>query len=84
MPDEIGFAVLRYREKTPVLAACTFCQLKFLTPAGMMNDPVAADEYLWRKYISHRCATATEQRKDTHRGNLSTLDAIRSPRARAG
>lgn len=56
--DEIGFAILRYRDTTPVLAACTRCQLKFLTPAQMMKDHAGAAEYLWRKYTDHQCTNA--------------------------
>ena len=62
--DEIGFSVLKYRERTPVLAACTRCQLKFLTPSQMMKDWEAAREYLWRKYGNHRCASTFSHYKE--------------------
>jgi len=52
--DEIGFSVVKYRQETPVLARCTRCELKFLTPSGM-TDPQAANDYLLNKYFSHRC-----------------------------
>jgi hypothetical protein len=64
--DEIGFSVLKYRENTPVLAVCTRCQLKFLTPAGMMKDWQAASDYLWKKYSDHRCGTENLTRQGKH------------------
>lgn len=83
--DEIGFSVLRYREQTPVLAACTRCQLKFLTPAGMMGDWQAAIDYLRKKYSDHRCAIAPSGKKDDNRDPQSILEAdtTRKPRSRA-
>ncbi|MGC1650744.1 MAG: hypothetical protein WA741_33385, partial [Candidatus Sulfotelmatobacter sp.] len=71
--DEIGFSVLKYSEKTPVLAACTRCQLKFLTPLQMMKDWAAASEYLWRKYSNHRCANPFSHNEDKNHAPLSTL-----------
>jgi len=83
--DEVGFSVLKYRENIPVLAECTACHLKFLTPVGMTEEQ-EAHYYLWKKYISHHCATATAQRKDGHRDNVFTLQAHtpRKQRTRAG
>jgi len=68
--DEIGFSVLKYSEKTPVLAACTRCQLKFLTPSKMMKDWEAASEYLLGKYNDHRCASAFSRYADKNHAPL--------------
>src|SRR5215469_8910190 len=51
-----SFPVLKYNGQTPVLANCLRCQLKFVTPAKMMADRYAAQEYLQKKYDEHRCA----------------------------
>jgi len=56
MADEIAFSILKYRGQTPVLAACVRCELKFFTPSEIMKDSDAAVEYLWKKYVDHRCA----------------------------
>jgi hypothetical protein len=56
--NELGFAILKYRDKTPILAACQRCRLKFLTPLGM-NDVTSAENYLLEKYTKHHCKTAT-------------------------
>jgi hypothetical protein len=55
--DKIEFTFLKYSDRIPVLAACTRCQLKFLTPSQKMKDWEAANEYLWRKYSDHHCAS---------------------------
>ena len=59
MANETGFSILKYYGPTPVLAVCVKCQLKFFTPAQMMKDWDAAEEYLWKKYKSHRCTAAS-------------------------
>jgi len=81
--DEIGFSVLKYKENTPVLAVCARCQLKFLTPSGMMNRETAGD-YLWKKYITHRCATKPAQDKDAARDTTLETSTLRKLFARAG
>jgi hypothetical protein len=73
--NEIGFSILKYRERAPVLAVCTRCQLKFLTPSQLMRDCETATEYLWKKYSDHRCAAATAQDEETPHGTLPTLEA---------
>jgi hypothetical protein len=57
------FTILRYSGKTPVLAVCTRCQLKFFTPSGMKQNSQEAEYYLRDKFRDHRCAAATEQKK---------------------
>ena len=42
MADAVGFSILKYREKIPVLAVCARCRVKFLTPPQMMKDYEAA------------------------------------------
>ena len=54
MAEETAFSDLKYHNGIPVLAVCTRCQLKFLTPVEM-KDSVDANEYLWKKYSEHSC-----------------------------
>jgi hypothetical protein len=81
--DEIGFSVLKYKENTPILAVCARCQLKFLTPSGMKDRETAGD-YLWKKFITHRCAAADAQRKDGTRDTTLETSTLRKLVARAG
>jgi hypothetical protein len=67
---EIGFSVLKYRNKVPVLAACARCQLKFLTPTQVMGDGESAIEYLWRKYSEHSCIVTPSQEQQEHRSSV--------------
>ena len=60
--NENGFSILRYNGKTPVLAVCTLCQLKFFTPSELMRDWQEADYYLREKFLDHHCASAQERR----------------------
>ena len=60
---EIGFSILRHKDRTPVLARCDRCQLKFLTPVGMISDPQAAHDYLWKKYHDHHCSAIAQRSK---------------------
>jgi hypothetical protein len=69
--DEIGFSVLKYRNKVPVLAVCSRCQLKFLTPTQVMGDSEAATEYLWRKYSEHTCAITLPDEQPEHRSRMA-------------
>jgi hypothetical protein len=49
------FAVFQLKGNPPVLAGCTRCGRKFLTPKELLNNPAAAREYLLGKYLDHRC-----------------------------
>jgi hypothetical protein len=53
--DDLGFKVLKYELRIPILAGCERCHLKFLTPSDKMRDADAAEKYLWEKYILHDC-----------------------------
>jgi hypothetical protein len=53
--DERHFVILKYAGKTPLVAACEGCQLKFFVPMTLARDPVGAEEYLRQKYAEHYC-----------------------------
>jgi len=64
--DGLGFKVLQYRVRTPILAGCESCHLKFLTPSDKMDDADEAEKYLWEKYILHDCKNVNaEPRKQS-------------------
>jgi hypothetical protein len=46
---------LRYAGKTPCLAGCAKCHLKFFTPGELMKDPEAATKYLRERFAQHTC-----------------------------
>ena len=52
------FVVLRYEGKVAALASCAKCERKFFTPTTLARDPVAAEEYLGRKFDVHECGEA--------------------------
>jgi hypothetical protein len=46
-----SFRILKWRDRTPLLAECDRCQLKFITPAPMLRDDPQAVEYLPKREI---------------------------------
>ena len=54
---ELGFTILKHVGKTPSMAMFERCQRKFFVPMALVDDPEAAQEYLWQKYIDHKCKT---------------------------
>ena len=84
MTDEIGFSILKYSGKTPVVAVCVCCRLKFFTPSELLRDSQRAGDYLWEKYRDHRCATATALEKDGTRDSLSAVEIDTTRKQRPG
>ena len=56
MQPDSNFAILKRLGKTPSLAMCRKCEIKFFTPQELMNDARGAEVYLWRRFMSHRCS----------------------------
>jgi len=54
MPDS-GFVILKRERQTPSLAMCQRCKIKFFTPRALTNDPREAEEYLWGRFVNHKC-----------------------------
>jgi hypothetical protein len=54
MPER-RFAILKYSGKTPSLATCELCHLKFFTPSELKNNIVEAEMYLREKFEWHEC-----------------------------
>ena len=52
---EQQLVILRYVHKTPILATCEFCHLRFFTPLELTGKPREAEEYLREKFASHSC-----------------------------
>ena len=53
MEDE--FIVLKYDYRTPSLAMCRRCKVKFFTLHILTLDPIGAEQYLRGKYQAHDC-----------------------------
>lgn len=53
--DEQGFVILKREGKTPTLAKCAGCQLKFFTLSKFIKDPLKAEAFLWNRYAGHLC-----------------------------
>jgi hypothetical protein len=53
---ERRLVILKHSGKTPVLAKCEKCEIKFFTPRELTNLPVQADEHLWQRFYSHECS----------------------------
>ena len=52
---EQRLVLLQHSGKTPVLAMCENCRLKFFTPPALTHRPAEAEEYLQQKFNSHEC-----------------------------
>ena len=53
--DELGFTILRHDRKTPSLAMCQRCKIKFFTPRELSDDPIKAEAFLWGRFNVHKC-----------------------------
>lgn len=49
------FIVLKYSERTPTLAMCRKCKVKFFAIHASIHDPIGAQQYLWDKFNAHNC-----------------------------
>jgi hypothetical protein len=52
---DLELVFLQYVGKTPSLAGCAKCQMKFFTPQQLMRRPEAAAQYLRDKFDQHTC-----------------------------
>src|SRR5271169_3063172 len=52
---DLELTFLQYVGKTPSLAGCAKCQMKFFTPQILMRQPQAAAEYLRERFARHTC-----------------------------
>jgi hypothetical protein len=64
MADGTSFVVLRSVNKTPSIASCTKCHLKFFAPNSYYNDPYGAERYLHTKFDLHDCLDEQGQTKE--------------------
>jgi hypothetical protein len=56
MTNGVGFKILKWRSRTPLLAECERCHLKFITPERMLrDDPQDVEHYLREKHRYHDC-----------------------------
>ena len=52
---DLQLVFLQYADRTPSLAGCANCHLKFFTPQQLMKQPQAAAESLREKFARHTC-----------------------------
>jgi len=52
------FVILKYMHKTPSLATCERCHIKFFTPLELIGRPLEAEDHLREKYANHTCKPA--------------------------
>ena len=67
---DLQLLFLKYVAKTPSLAGCAKCHLKFFTPQKLMWQPEAAAQYLREKFAEHTCKW--ELFEQTQPGSLQT------------
>jgi hypothetical protein len=53
--DDLQLVFLQYVGKTPSLAGCAKCQMKFFTPHELMPQPPAAAQFLRERFARHTC-----------------------------
>ena len=53
--SHLRLVLLKYAGKTPSMAGCAKCGLKFFTPQHFLMNPEAAAEYLRLKFSLHLC-----------------------------
>ena len=69
-----SFRILKWRDRTPLLAECDRCQLKFITPALMLRDDPQDVEY----YLLGR-NTRTTRARFPSRPKLAQRASAHSP-----
>ena len=52
---EETFIILKWTNRSPSMAMCAHCHLKFFSPQGIVSGPVEAENYLRNKFIVHEC-----------------------------
>jgi hypothetical protein len=52
---DLELVFFQYVGRTPSLAGCAKCRLKFFTPQRLMKQPEAAAQYLREKFTKHTC-----------------------------
>jgi hypothetical protein len=58
MTNDLTFKILKWRGRTPLLAECERCHLKFIAPEPMLRDePGHVEHYLKEKHKYHTCSS---------------------------
>lgn len=65
--DELRFVILKQVRKTPSMATCECCHVKFFTPLERIEEPEEAEAYLREKFASHACSGDLWQRPHLRR-----------------
>jgi hypothetical protein len=51
-----SLAILKYKDRVPLVASCTACHRKFFTIASLLHDPRQAEQYLLEMFDRHQCS----------------------------
>jgi hypothetical protein len=79
--DDSRIVFLQYLRKTPAMASCAQCRLKFFTPSELLKKPREATDYLWGKFAAHTCKSEEAVSNDRPRrlrfvtANIGTCEA---------
>lgn len=60
--SEPRLVVLKHNGKTPTLATCDRCHVKFFVPLRAIRNPEQAEIYLREKFATHECSGTLWQR----------------------
>jgi hypothetical protein len=55
MLDDGQFVILKFMGKTPTMATCARCHLKFFAPLELIGSPNEAEENMRDKFLAHAC-----------------------------
>jgi hypothetical protein len=80
MVNDINFQILKYQRKSPILATCRECQVKFFTPSEMMKKAGRAESYLLSKFRAHMCVYSPKAKDDEEAGPLREADTRQTDR----
>lgn len=58
---EPRFVILKYMLKTPWMATCEPCMIKFLTPQELLGKPEEAEKRLREKFDLYNCKIRVER-----------------------
>jgi len=64
---ERRLVILKYMLRTPRLATCAGCHLKFFTPLELLSRPVEAEEHLRDKFAGHTCRPSFHSQDEAER-----------------
>lgn len=59
--QDSDFVILKREHQTPSLAMCQRCKIKFFTPRELTDKRNEAENFLWGRFVEHKCHVAALQ-----------------------